>query len=274
MRKGSGKDNVDASPTYRDCPACSGSAATRLDSYSPAPWQVVSCDTCDFVYLRNPPDYSALVDDFAWEKTYEMKKTGGGSTRLSSTNRSLRKKLGYKSRSRSEKMLAVFQSGHVLDIGCGNGDRLLPPLIPYGIELSAELHRQSNDAMVERGGYCLHEPGAEGIWKFDEAMFDGVLMNSYLEHEVNVMKVMNGVARALKPTGRVFVRVPNFASLNRRLIGRDWCGFRYPDHVNYFTLSSLRDVAARAGFQTRLMNKFNLWVDDNIQVLLTKTTTA
>jgi len=56
----------------------------------------------------------------------------------------------------------------------------------------------------------------------------------------------------------------------RRVIGAKWCGFRYPDHVNYFTLHSLRDVAARAGFSCQLVNKISLPVDDNISVLLRK----
>ncbi len=83
-------------------------------------------------------------------------------------------------------------------------------------------------------------------------MFNGVIMHSYLEHEVEVMAVLNGAFRALRPGGKVYVRVPNFGSLNRRLIGAKWCGFRYPDHVNYFTLASLRQVASRAGSKRNL----------------------
>lgn len=95
-------------------------------------------------------------------------------------------------------------------------------------------------------------------------------MSSYLEHEVEMMAVLKGAFRALKPGGRVFVRAPNFGSLNRRVMGARWCGFRYPDHVNYFTLESLGRVAASVGFGTQLMNRASLWVDDNIQALLVK----
>jgi 2-polyprenyl-3-methyl-5-hydroxy-6-metoxy-1,4-benzoquinol methylase len=164
-----------------------------------------------------------------------------------------------------------FNDGNVLDIGCGLGHRISPPMTPYGIELSVELHKQADQIMRERGGYCQHGAGAQAIWEFDEAMFDGIIMNSYLEHETQVMQVLKGAHRALKPSGAVFVRVPNYGSLNRRLIGAKWCGFRYPDHVNYFTLQSLRDVAARAGFDCQLINTISLPVDDNISVLLRKT---
>jgi hypothetical protein len=54
------------------------------------------------------------------------------------------------------------------------------------------------------------------------------------------------------------------------VVGPKWCGFRYPDHVNYFTLHSLRDVAARAGFTTGLVNRISFPVDDNVSVLLRK----
>jgi predicted SAM-dependent methyltransferase len=85
------------------------------------------------------------------------------------------------------------------------------------------------------------------------------------------MRVLQGAHRALKPTGAVYIRVPNFGSLNRRVIGPKWCGFRYPDHVNYFTLATLTDAARRAGFDLQLVNGARLMIDDNIQALLRKT---
>ena len=142
--------------------------------------------------------------------------------------------------------------------------------MPYGIELSSGLHAKIDPKMRARGGYCLQAPGADGIWQFEPEFFDGIIMSSYLEHEVDVARVLAGAFRSLKPGAAVFVRVPNFGSLNRRIMGARWCGFRYPDHVNYFTLSSLRQVAATAGLTLKLVNRANLWVDDNIQALLIK----
>jgi len=257
---------------YRNCPACDSTAFAMLASYSPEPWQVVGCEDCGFVYLRNPPGYDALEEDIAWEKSYFAKRdaSGRGSTWFSPIARQIRNKLGMY-REKTKSFRRWFNDGHVLDIGCGWGWRINPPMTPYGIELSTELHRIANERLREHGGFCLHGPGAEAIWKFDPEMFDGILMFSYLEHEIQVMEVLKGAFRSLKQTGAVFIRVPNFGSLNRRVIGPKWCGFRYPDHVNYFTLQSLRDVAARAGFTTHLVNWISLPVDDNISVLLRKT---
>ena len=258
--------------TYRDCPACAGTAATVVPEYSPEPWAVAGCDDCGFVFLRNPPAHQAFKEDFAWEKTYFAKRdaSGKGSTPFSPIARKIRNGLGMY-RDKTRQFRAWFDDGHVLDIGCGWGQRITPPMTPYGIELSAALHEIADETMRERGGYCLHGAGADAIWKFPANSFDGIVMFSYLEHETEVMPVLKGAHRALKPGGAVFIRVPNYGSINRRVVGPKWCGFRYPDHVNYFTLQSLRDVAARAGFTTQLINRISLPVDDNISVLLRKT---
>lgn len=257
--------------TYRTCPACDSAEATPVQEYSPDPWVVAACDGCGFVYLRNPPGYVALEEEYAWEKTHIAKResSGRGSTIFSPLARKIRNSLGMY-RNNNRKFRKWFNDGHVLDIGCGTGQRIEPPMTPYGIDLSRGLHDIADKNMRERGGFCLHGAGATTIWEFEPKTFDGIVMFSYLEHETGVMQVLKGAMRALKNTGAVFIRVPNFNSLNRRIIGPKWCGFRYPDHVNYFTLHSLRDVAARAGFTTHLVNRITLPVDDNITVLLRK----
>ena len=260
--------------TYADraCPSCEDINAIQIAAYSPDPWDISSCDGCGFIYLRNPPDYEALEEDYAWEKTHVAKReaSGRGSTIFSPVARRIRNGLGMY-RDRTKQYRKWFNDGHVLDVGCGWGSRVDPPMTPYGIELSTGLHEIADKRMRDNGGFCLHGAGAEAIWDFESQMFDGILMFSYLEHETAPLKVLEGAHRALKPDGGVFIRVPNYASLNRRVIGKNWCGFRYPDHVNYFTLQSLRALAAQAGFTTSLVNKVSLSVDDNVSVLLRKT---
>lgn len=257
-------------PTYRVCPTCQSHETRPLPAYSPEDWEVAECIQCSLVYLRNPPAYEALEEDYAWEKTYvEKRSKSKGSTPLSPMIRKLRMALKM-SRDKTASFRRWFKDGNVLDIGCGWGQRVQPPMTPFGIELSVEQHKIADKNMRAHGGYCLHGAGAEAIWGFEEGQFDGIIMNSYLEHETDVMGVLRGSHRALRSTGKLFIRVPNYGSLNRRVIGPKWCGFRYPDHVNYFTLATLRDTAARAGFVTQLINTVTRPVDDNISVLLSK----
>ena len=256
----------------RACPVCESDQATRLDRYSPSEWDLVACANCGFVLLRNPPPYEALEEDFAWEKTYEARRRRGGSTRLSRRLRPRRDGLSARRNHRKQDVFRrLFGSGRVLDVGCGDIVRTEPPIVPYGIEISNALHARAEEAMRDRGGHCLKSAGADGVWEFDEGFFDGAILNSYLEHEADPRRVLRGLHRALKPGGKVFVRVPNFGSLNRRVIGKAWCGFRHPDHVNYFTTDTLERLAGQLGFRVQILNKGTLWVDDNIKAVLHRT---
>jgi hypothetical protein len=66
---------------------------------------------------------------------------------------------------------------------------------------------------------------------------------------------------------------PNHNAINRHISGPKWPGFRYPDHVNYFTFKTLKTDAAKAGFDFKLVNPHKICLDDNILALLTKPTT-
>jgi 2-polyprenyl-3-methyl-5-hydroxy-6-metoxy-1,4-benzoquinol methylase len=255
--------------TPRPCPLCHGARSSRIERYAPAEWDVVRCEDCGFVFLRNPLPYAELEENAAWEKTFAEKKKRGGSTPFSKVNAWLRSLVrNFANARKRREQHRLFPEGRVLDVGCGGATRAEPPLIPYGIEISRSLQLRSDADMRARGGFCLLGAGAEAIWDFEPDFFDGAILNSYLEHEAEPERILRGLFRALKPGGSVFVRVPNYGSLNRLVVGAKWCGFRHPDHVNYFTRASLAQMAEKVGFKTEILNPRSLWLDDNIKAAL------
>lgn len=262
--------------TYRNCPACNSTAVLGLEKFSRDIWKIAECSVCHFVFLENPVKYTALEEDFSWEKTFwledgERKKKRGMVKRVAYYLRIL----GYTLKANPQtKYLKLLGAGSILDIGCGDVVRWTAPFIPFGIEVSKHLHALADAKMRALGGECYQGSGAEIIFKLKKNHFDSVMMHSYLEHEIQYRELLEGCFRCLKPGGKAFVRVPNYGSLNRRISGAKWPGFRYPDHVNYFTQHSLRAAAQEAGFQCKITNKAKIWLDDNIQALLTKPATT
>ncbi|HEX9858784.1 MAG TPA: hypothetical protein VGA75_10555, partial [Paracoccaceae bacterium] len=53
----------------RDCPLCAADDAMPIAGYGVGMWRLVYCRACGFAYLDRAPDYSALFDAMAWEKT-------------------------------------------------------------------------------------------------------------------------------------------------------------------------------------------------------------
>ena len=99
----------------RPCPDCGGTDVDALPRASRDHWQVGRCRTCGFVFLRNPVDYGALEEEFAWETTFwaedaQRRKTRGPLKRLAARVRGL----GY--RLRGARIMQRFLSMKKIDI--------------------------------------------------------------------------------------------------------------------------------------------------------------
>lgn len=254
----------------RVCPQC-GTAQTRaLPDYSTNDWKIVSCAQCAFVYLANPPAYEALEEDFAWEKTWaeEAGRRMRHRPLVETMDRRTRWRHSILRPSRQDFYRSLFPVGRVLDVGCAGEVSVPEPYVPFGIEISKALHAQVAPLMADRGGEARHGPAADVITSFPDRFFSGVVLRSVLEHEAKPRQLLDETSRVLEPGGKAYVRVPNYGSVNRRVIGRDWCGFRYPEHVNYFTVDSLSAMARAARLSMRLLNPVRLPFDDNINAVL------
>ncbi len=243
------------SQSLRSCPACGhDNAAEKGSPYSRKEWRIKDCRSCQFVYLENAPSYDELISDLGWTKSHSSEEAARRSAepmvhKLSTTWKSLRRR--YLRRDKAIDLIRRYvHKGPVLDVGCSYGNLLLrlpPDCVPYGIEIEAAIATSANEAVRNRGGRVENADALSGLHRFDEGFFAGITMISFLEHEVQPQQVLSQAYRVLRPCGRLILKVPNFESLNRRFRGSQWCGFRFPDHVNYFTATSLRQMVAKAG---------------------------
>jgi SAM-dependent methyltransferase len=265
----------------RRCPLCDRDDGAGIAGYGAAIWQVVRCRLCRFVYLDRAPDYEALFAQMAWEKTTVAEVDRRAqlrplSHRLSKATRLRmrllpRKKMGDLVRRHAP--LAPGSPGNVVDLGCGSGTQLAgldPGYVPFGVEISAELARAADTLFRARGGRAVNQPALLGLATFPDGFFAAAILRSYLEHELAPRAVLEALHRTLAPGGVALVKLPNYGSLNRLVTGRKWCGFRYPDHVNYFTPASLRAMAERCGYRVRFGLTDRLPTSDNMYAVLTR----
>ncbi|MDG1009052.1 MAG: hypothetical protein P8O69_03725, partial [Amylibacter sp.] len=108
------------------------------------------------MFLENPVKYTALEEDFSWEKTFwledgERKKKRGMVKRAAYHMRML----GYTIKDDPQaKYLKLLGAGRILDIGCGDIERWTAPFVPFGIEISKHLHALADVKMRSLGGQC------------------------------------------------------------------------------------------------------------------------
>ena len=261
----------------RNCPLCGRDNSDAQPSrFSHAPWIIRDCVLCGFVYIDSAPRYEVQFETMAWERTTKVEEGRRAASRPISYRMSKRTRFRMHllpKRTMLAYIAARIDGGNVLDLGCGGGQAMeaFPPsLTPFGIEISTEAAAIADRAFGARGGSVINAPSIDGLRRFPEGFFAAASLRSYLEHEAQPLLVLESLWRVLVPGGFAVVKVPNYGSWNRRLMRRSWCGFRYPDHLNYFTPATLRMMAAKAGFDTGFGLTGRLPTSDNMWAVLTK----
>lgn len=274
------------------CPILGEKTQVEETPFSRDHWTIVRCLKTGFVFLANPPDYSQLESDYDYWETFpaETKRRQRAEpvlAKISSLSKALRFFLFPKRNIICKLTQSVVQKTekdrliHCLDVGCGWGNllqeihrrfaRIGRTIVPNGIEISRECADHSKKIIGPLGGKLIRASGMEGMAHFHEGSIDVVILSSFLEHERQPLEFLKRIHPILGPDGVIVLKVPNFASWNRILRGPKWCGFRYPDHVNYFTPRTLQLLANTAGFtiaRQGLLEKFPF--NDNMYAVLRK----
>ncbi len=214
------------------------------------------------VYLENPPGYDLLENELAWEKTFATEQTERRNRNSIAYSLGRAPKHIVNRLFRRNKLMRYIDRfvapGPVLDVGCAGGHTFasLPDqYIPFGIEISSELSQRAQQQFAPRGGSVIQADAISGLQRLEAHQFTGIVMTSYLEHESHARPALLEARRVLQTGGRVILKVPNYSSWNRRMRGADWCGYRFPDHVNYFTPATLQKILKENGYT---VVRFNL----------------
>jgi SAM-dependent methyltransferase len=262
---------------HRNCPQCGmdNSAGPAL-SISPAEWPVKKCRGCGFIYLEEAAVYEELESNLAWEKTSAQEERRRDAAEPLLSNLSRKTKTFRRRVLKRAKLPALIRryvtKGKVVDLGCGDGGILaqLPPENePIGIEISRMLAARAQAALPR--ATLINANAVSGLAKLAESVCAGVIMSSFLEHELEPRTLLRETLRVLQPGGVAIIKVPNFDSWNRRARKERWCGFRFPEHVNYFTPRTITRMARSAGFEIRRFRCYDrLPTSDTLWIVIQK----
>ena len=261
---------------YRPCPICD-SSINEPHIFSDLNWHVRKCSKCSMIFLANPPDQSSLSEEFAWEQTRDAERYKRRKNRklYYFFSDGLKKLKRFSRRGKRKEIVLINKlksgQGSLLDIGCAEGTTLshLDPKkwTLYGIEPSPSLAARANEICSASGGYAVQATAVDGMNRLNANSFDVINMRSFLEHDVYAEKTLIASFRALKDDGLVLIKVPNANCWNAKLRGFGWPGVRHPDHVNYFTPSTLKEMVLKAGYtkiyfptKWRLPSSDNMWL--------------
>jgi SAM-dependent methyltransferase len=147
----------------------------------------------------------------------------------------------------------------VLDIGCGNGQRLLE-LERHGCTALTGLeptvgaaHQARNATRADIRTATLETAD------LPHGHFALVILNQVLEHVMAPRDTLMAIHAHLRPNGTLYLTVPNFGSAEARFFGPAWAGLQLPEHLHHFTEASLRSIVEQAGFRIQMLRTDSVW---------------
>lgn len=140
--------------------------------------------------------------------------------------------------------------GKLLDVGCGDGGYLAQMR-----DLGWEVEGVEVDPLAVKQARKLNLPvylGALEQKRFENNLFDAVIINHVIEHVHDPLKVLKECYRILKPGGKLVVITPNARSIAHCWFGEYWWQLDPPRHLHLFTSDALKKNAEAASFHVQL----------------------
>lgn len=211
-------------------------------------FNVVQCNECKLIYINPRPTAKAMLNLYKAyytpiDKNYILPNLETQKVRI------ILKTIWHRYLGKYHDDLIKRIQGRILDIGCGNGNLLLPLKQRgrgvYGTEINPINAKYCNKIGLNVFCGMLEEAN------FDGEFFDTVILSQVIEHLPSPKKTLKEIYRILKPKGELYIFCPNYGSYLSRLFGKYWHGWHTPFHLYSFTIRTIKSLANDVNFKIK-----------------------
>ena len=140
-----------------------------------------------------------------------------------------------------------IKDGKFLDVGCGNGSRLLRMRqIGWnvtGVELNKLAVKRCHDV-----GLSVFNTTLENA-NFESKSFDVIYLSHLIEHVNNPRELINLSYNILTNNGLLYIKTPNRNSLGRMIFKKYWYANDVPRHLILYSKKSFQIIAQKSNFE-------------------------
>ncbi|GAA5163756.1 hypothetical protein GCM10025770_16460 [Viridibacterium curvum] len=139
-----------------------------------------------------------------------------------------------------------LRAGRLLELGCGNGERLARLSTLGWSVVGVEADPQAAELAASHGLQVIN--GDALAQDFPPDSFDAIIMSHVIEHVRDPEGLIAHCRSWLKAGGQLTLLTPNLSSLGHRLFRKHWLHLDPPRHLHIFSQQSLTAMCLRAGF--------------------------
>ena len=143
------------------------------------------------------------------------------------------------------RLLPYVSNGKILDFGFGDGSYLCRMKNLSWESWGVEIDKKIIEKMKKKSIFAFSD-----LWnpKIPENYFDWVTTYHSFEHLYDPKSVIKRISEILKRGGKIYIGVPNFNSLARKIFKSYWYNLSVPIHLHFFTKDSITNFLINDGF--------------------------
>ena len=139
------------------------------------------------------------------------------------------------------------KNNKMLDVGCGPGLFLIEAKKRGWEVYGTEFTDKQLVYLKDKGINTLK--GKLTNNSFEDGLFDVIISSEVIEHINNPVEEMQQFHRLLRKGGVVYITTPNFNALERYLLKGDYEIIEYPEHLSYYTPTTINLLLTNNGFE-------------------------
>jgi SAM-dependent methyltransferase len=139
------------------------------------------------------------------------------------------------------------QSNRLLDVGCGIGYFLVEAKNRGWEVYGTEYNERAVDICQKKGIHM--QLGMLNTAHYEPGFFDVITSFEVIEHINNPLQDVQKFHHLLARGGAVYLTTPNFSSVSKNYLGNRWNIITYPEHLSYYSASTLTHLFKINGFK-------------------------
>ncbi len=221
-------------------------------------WNIIKCDnpSCKLLWLNPKPSMDSihlLYKDYYTHHTVKEKRPKDFEVILDFPFKiiySLLKRILFirYERKRLNHMYLGKNGGRLLEIGCGNGERL-SWLRSKGWDVEGvEIDRKAIKIATHKFNLRIYYGDLISL-NLEPQIYNAIIMNHVIEHLYEPLEILKECYRLLKLDGTLVITTPNTQSLGHITFKESWMGLDPPRHLYLFNHYNLKMLVEKAGFK-------------------------
>lgn len=214
---------------FSHCLLCNNTDLTPL--YPTTYPDLVKCKGCKFVFFKRKPTTEELIKNY--------------------NNYPRHDELSPLTIKRYHELLGNFEkfrkTNNFIDVGCGNGHLLAEAKKLNWNTFGTEFTDHAVEICKKKG--IMMQQGVLNISNYESGSFDCITFIEVIEHINNPEEELEKFRTLLRKGGVLYITTPNFSSFSSKYLKDKWTCVEYPEHLCYYTPTTLDRTLKKAGFK-------------------------